>query len=320
MKRSIIFFAISFAALMATYTVVAKPIDAPIRESFFVESENENLYLQVSRPAESHEPGPVVLFLFGSGEFSTTRTYEKFLRFFFEEPLLKKGFTIASFDKRGTGKSSGTWYNTSFEQRAVDAANVARFLHNQDWVDPKKVFVAGHSQGGWITQIALAEYPALFAGGISMAGPTFSVREQLINDYASGYQCDDDLDEKAAYRKATSNVDWTLRFVSWFGWWGNLKQLKIIKDFSPDSYLQATTAPLLLMFAENDPLVSPEHSIQTLNELFPAGIPQHIHYFVGANQEHAFKIAPKCYSGDWQKVHYSETSRDQMIEWLLSQV
>jgi predicted peptidase len=40
-----------------------------------------------------------------------------------------------------------------------------------------RLYIVGHSQGGWIVQVALANYPTVFAGGISMAGPTFSVRK-----------------------------------------------------------------------------------------------------------------------------------------------
>lgn len=68
-------------------------------------------------------------------------------------------YALVYFDKRGVGKSEGLWYNTTFEQRALDAKNVALAIQKFEFVDHKNIYVIGHSQGGWIAQIALAEYP-----------------------------------------------------------------------------------------------------------------------------------------------------------------
>src|SRR5690606_4139493 len=101
----------------------------------------------------------------------------------FEDLIEEQKIALVHFDKRGIGNSTGKWYKTTLEERAEDVKEVAKFLSKIEYIDTSKIYVVGHSQGGWIVQYCLANYGEFFAGGISMAGATFSVRKQLINDF-----------------------------------------------------------------------------------------------------------------------------------------
>lgn len=259
---------------------------------------------------------PAIIFLVGSGTGSTLKNYQSTTEFFFDHNLVGQGFTMVYFDKRGLGDSEGVWYSTNFEQRALDARNVALHLREYDFIDHEQVFVVGHSQGGWIVQLALAEYPEVFAGGISMAGPTFGVRRQMVNDAASILQCKQGLSQQEAEHKASRQVRRNLFFISLVGWKGNLRQLNLIKDFEPDAYLTAIQQPFLMMFGENDSLVSPEWSLEELERLFPEKLPDNISYYIAAGEEHSFKLAPKCYQGSWRELPFSVLSRDKIQQWL----
>lgn len=154
---------ILLALFSATDAVAEQTV--PLRQQLAVASAGNTLHVEVARSSQQRGAMPLAIFLVGSGD-STIANNRSLINFFIEEPLVKRGFAVATFDKRGTGKSSGVWYETSFEQRAKDAANVARTPGQHEWVDKQNVYVVGHSQGGWIVQIALAEYPELFAGGV----------------------------------------------------------------------------------------------------------------------------------------------------------
>lgn len=281
-------------------------------------SEGFNLDVVVLKKSAPKSRLPAVIFIVGSGMQSSMNTNRDFMQFFFEKTLLQNGFAIVYFDKRGVGNSEGIWYETTFEQRAIDAKNVALEIKNLDFIDNDKVFIVGHSQGGWIVQIALASYPKIFAGGISMAGPTFGVKMQLINDYKSGFLCKG-YNESQSLKKAQRKVNRDLFFVSLFGRKGNLKQLKIIKSFEPKSYIKSINQPLLMMFAENDPLVSPVWSVEELKKIFPNGLPSNFEYYIAQHENHSFKVAPKCYDGKWQDLYFSETTRELMFEWIKAQ-
>lgn len=292
----------------ATSTIERIPFKAP--------SEGYLLDGYMVRDHTIRQKQPAIIFLVGSGTGSTLKNYQSTTEFFFDHNLVEQGFTMVYFDKRGLGDSEGVWYSTSFEQRALDARNVALHLREYDFIDHEQVFVVGHSQGGWIVQIALAEYPEVFAGGISMAGPTFGVRRQMINDAASILQCKQGLSQQEAERKASRQVSRNLFFISLVGWKGNLRQLNLIKDFEPDAYLKAIHQPFFMMFGENDPLVSPAWSLQALDRLFPDQLPDNISYYVAAGEEHSFKRAPSCYQGSWRELSFSTQSRDQIRQWL----
>jgi pimeloyl-ACP methyl ester carboxylesterase len=284
-----------------------------------VVSEGYKLDVVLLKKAALTKQLPVIIFLVGSAGNSSHRTsYKDFASFFFEKTFLQNGFAVVYFDKRGVGTSEGKWYETTFEQRALDAKNVALAVGGLNFTNKEKLFVAGHSQGGWIVQLALAAYPDVFAGGISMAGPVFSVRKQLVNDYQSKYVCNKGFSEHKAYRKAVTKTNSILFFSSVFGNKGNLKQLKRIKRFEPRTYLLAIRKPLLLLFAENDALVNINWCMHELQQLFPTGKPSVLEIYKAAGETHSFKLAPKCYKGPQVTRFYSEATRQKIYDWAVA--
>ena len=259
---------------------------------------------------------PVVIFLVGSGNSSHRTNYKDFTQFFLEKTFLENGFAVAYFDKRGIGKSQGTWYETTFEQRALDAKNVALEIQKSSFIDINKVFLIGHSQGGWIVQIALSQFPEVFAGGVSMAGATFGVKKQLVNDYQSDFICEKGFEEREALDKATRKVDRDLFIVSLLGRKGNWKQLKLIKNFEPEPYLKRINKPLLFMLAENDELVNSTWAIDELKRLFPNNLPLAFEVYLAPGQSHSFEIAPKCYNGKLSDIFYSEITNQKLFSWI----
>ena len=267
------------------------------------------------------KPMPAVIFLVGSGGNASTHTnYKKFCDFFLAEKLLPKDIAMVYFDKRGIGQSEGIWYETSLPQRAIDAKNVALSLGQFDFIDTEKIYLVGHSQGGWIAQIAIAEYPDIFAGGISMAGAPFGVKKQILNDYKSEFICDKGMSEEKALKKAHSKLKRNLLLVNIFGRKGNLKQLKLIQDFKPQKHIQSINKPFLMLFGEQDVLVDINWSKQELNKIFPQSLPSNLTVSVSANENHSFKTADKCYRGKWSDIYYSELSRDKIYTWFMEQL
>jgi uncharacterized protein len=284
-------------------------------------SEGHTLNGEIIRKRNDLEKHPAIIFLVGSGGTSSHATdYRNFVNYYFEQELLDLGFAIVYFDKRGVESSEGVWYNTTFEQRALDARNISLEVGKFDFIDKDQIFLIGHSQGGWIAQIAVAAWPDLFAGAISMAGPTYGVSKQLIDEYHSYHFCDENMSYEAALSRATSRANRDLFFISLFGWTGNWKQLRIIRDFEADVYIRSITKPFLFLFAENDELVNPEWAMEDLGKIFPDGSPPFIETYIADGQDHSFRVAPLCYRGEWDVLKYSETTRNKITEWLISQL
>ncbi len=309
--------------LLAGFMLMYCPVKASETDSLTITVQSEGYALNgvLLKSRGDYGKYPAIIFLVGSGGTSSYSTdYRNFVDYYFEQKLLNLGFAIVYFDKRGVESSEGVWYNTTFEQRALDAKNVALKVGGYDFIDENNIYLVGHSQGGWIAQIAVATWPDVFAGAISMAGPTYGVRKQIIDEYHSRFICDDNMSEEAALKKATRNVNRDLFFISLLGWTGNWKQLRIIRDFEAYEYIHSITKPFLFLFAENDELVNPKWAIEDLEKIFPGGPPPFIETYTATGQNHSFRVAPLCYRGELDVLKYSESTRMKMVEWLTSQL
>ncbi|HKY61396.1 MAG TPA: alpha/beta fold hydrolase, partial [Gemmatimonadota bacterium] len=113
-------------------------------------------------------PHPAVVFLHGSGPEG--RWASRYLA----RRLVREGFAALIWDKRGVGGSAGSWEEAGFEDLAEDAAAAVAFLRSHPEIDPDRVGIHGHSQGGTISPLAAVRSEADFvigsaAGGLPMA-------------------------------------------------------------------------------------------------------------------------------------------------------
>lgn len=78
-----------------------------------------------------------------SAEPDTKDTYIDYAEYFSEH-----GIVTLSYDKRGSGKSSGNIEKASFTDLLDDALAGVKYLKNLSYVDTNKIGFLGHSQGG----------------------------------------------------------------------------------------------------------------------------------------------------------------------------
>ena len=67
------------------------------------------------------------------------------------------GFAVLRFDKRGVGQSGGRIESASLSDFADDLRAAVRFLSERKDVDPKRIAVVGHSEGGAVAMMAAAK-------------------------------------------------------------------------------------------------------------------------------------------------------------------
>lgn len=149
-----------------------------------------------------------------------------------------------------------------------------------------------------------------------MAGATFGVRKQLVNDYQSKLACSKQLSSGKAHAKAKRKANKTFAFVSIFPFKQNWKQLRRIRNFEIEPYLANITLPILYMWGENDELVYPQWCLDDLTKKFPNGLPHNFETYIGTSENHSFKKTDSCYRGLTNDISYSHDSREKLIEWL----
>lgn len=86
------------------------------------------------------------------------------------EHLAGRGLAVLRYDKRCAG-ASDCKAATTFDDYVDDARKAMLFLKNHPQVDPAKVFLFGHSEGGYIVASIASHEEAKFAGVILAATP-----------------------------------------------------------------------------------------------------------------------------------------------------
>jgi pimeloyl-ACP methyl ester carboxylesterase len=126
-------------------------------------------------------PFPGVLLMAGSGQVDRNENHKKLAINVLREianRLAENGIATLRYDKRGVGASEGNYWETGFFDNVTDAASALDFLKAQKQVQPKAVFLLGHSEGAMIATRLAAE-GADAAGAVLLAGPARSGEEVL---------------------------------------------------------------------------------------------------------------------------------------------
>src|SRR5260370_27075422 len=101
------------------------------------------------------------------------------------ERFVRLGMTALIFDKRGSGKSTGSWTDASLDDLSDDALAAVSFLKSQPEVDPSHVGIFGISQGGWVIPHATARQPDALAFAVVVTGGGLKPIDVDIYDYGA---------------------------------------------------------------------------------------------------------------------------------------
>lgn len=294
-----------------TNTVFAQDYD--VKRIKFISGKN-TLHGQISIP-KNKKNLPLIVFLPGSGEASYQTNYKKFLGLTIEE-LFRKDFALLYFDKPGINRSTGEWWNQDFYEQAENAVTAVRYAKKMFSINNSKVGIIGHSQGGWLTQIAASRYPKEISFGISLVGPAVSVLEQFVETENSKYLCEG-LDNVAAKEKAVqdSYAEWirsTKREVTD----KNLLHFNVIKGYDPRLDIKNIRIPFLFVFAENDEVVYPTESLDSIANIFGDKMPKNVSTIIMSGVDHSFRLNEKCFKGDKKSLKFSDALNPQIKNWI----
>lgn len=115
-------------------------------------------------------PFPAAILIVGSGPHDRDEAimgHKPFL--VLADYLTRHGIAVLRFDKRGIGKSTGDYKNATSADFAADTEAGIAFLKTRTEINPKKIGLIGHSEGGIIAPMVAAKdhsvaFIALMAG------------------------------------------------------------------------------------------------------------------------------------------------------------
>lgn len=251
-------------------------------------------------PENTQEPVPAIIFLGGSGGWEIvdsylrdpSKSYANFLSFYLEDYIRQNQVAFLYLNKRGFGKSTGKYGRADLVDRASDANAAFQFLKTYSRIDASKIGMIGHSQGGWVAQIAAAQN-ADIAFVVSFAGPTVGVKQQTYTDYANQFDCQygkGSIKSKRALKKKKIELGVGSVIGKLIG--GSAAEYARMVRYKNDQTLRSINIPTLLLFGGNDLIVPAKENIDYLNQVFNGAVPKNFTVWTGPNLNHAFHEVP----------------------------
>ena len=273
-----------------------------------------------------------VLFLQGSGPEG--RWANRYLA----QMFARNGIVALIYDKRGVGQSTGHWESAGFDALAEDAMAGVAFLRTQAEVDPARVGIYGHSQGGTIAPIVAARDGRLgfiiasAAAGLATADvETYSVENSIglarlpeaqKKDARSYVRALVDVAYRRGPRARLDALAAKFKGRSWYfdpppeehSYWAISRA---IADFDPAHWWQQVHAPVFLVYGAHDERVPPAASAQAISAALKAGGNQRVTVKFYANADHTFTIVDRTAGQGWP-LHVPDYA-DTLVAWVHKQ-
>lgn len=254
------------------------------------------------------------------------------------------GFAVLSYDKRGTGQSTGDWKQADFPLLAADVLAGVRFLRARKDIRSEHVGLWGASQAGWIMPLVAAQAPSEIAFLIVHAGSGTTVREEGVlhiqnelrfaglpeSSVAIGtrYQILDDSvtrtgsgwDALQRYYEAHRTEEpwlWPPRPADdWFR-----PYYRMLMDFDPSESWKRVTCPVLLFFGELDANVPPRESWPPIERALRQAGNRNVSKILLRKANHLFLEAQTGARDEYPGLsRFVPAYFDAMEEWLRAQV
>jgi pimeloyl-ACP methyl ester carboxylesterase len=143
------------AAVSSRSVVISRPNDVALN----IPSNGFSLAGTLSRPLQTSAPRlPAVVLVGGSGPTDRDSLIAGIPIFGqIADALATAGYVVVRYDKRGVGQSGGRAEAASLSDYADDARAAVKLLADRKDVDPKRIAVVGHSEGGLVALMAAAK-------------------------------------------------------------------------------------------------------------------------------------------------------------------
>lgn len=304
-------------------------------------------------------PFPAVILLTGSGAQDRDETllgHKPFL--VLADYLSRRGIAVLRVDDRGVGGSTGSPSNSTTEDFAGDALAGVEFLKGRKEIDPRKIGLAGHSEGGLTAPIAASRssdvaFIVMMAGTGLPGSDILLLQGQLILKANGASESelkaqerlqtmlfrlmDEGKDEKTmrsklsagfkeilaalpeSERKALADADSALSE----GALGRVNNpwFRFFLRFDPRTVLRKVHCPVLALNGEKDLQVPPKENLAEITKALKAAGNDHVKTVEFPGLNHLFQ---PCKTGSPSEYAAIETTIDPQVlkvigDWIVAQ-
>ena len=245
-------------------------------------------------------PFPAAILIAGSGPLDRDEADGGHKPFFvLADHLTRKGIAVFRYDKRGIGKSTGNYDDATTADFASDAEAAITFLQTRKGINPRKIGIIGHSEGGIIASMIAARssnvhWIALLAGPATKGEETLLIQSDLITraagmnneQVAKSLDFDrqsynlvrheknrDELEKDLADLVKISGIGPAMppAFMQRQIHWTSSPWFRYFLDYDPVPALQQTKCPVLALGGERDLQVPPKENLPLIQKALEDG-------------------------------------------------
>lgn len=209
------------------------------------------------------------------------------------DTLGRRGIAVLRLDDRGVGGTGGDVNGTSADF-ADDIRAAVAFLRARGDIDPGRIALVGHSEGGMIAPMVAATDPTL-AAIVLMAGPAYSGREIIEYQVRNGLRADTTLTGArldSAARAALAEFDSTTAKAPW---------MRFFLAYDPLPTIRRVRQPVLILHGATDQQVRPEEARILARELEAAGN-RRVTLAIVPDRNHLFLRDPSGHPSGYAKL------------------
>lgn len=288
-------------------------------------------------------PFPAVLLIAGSGPHDRDESlmgHKPFL--VLADYLTRKGIVVLRADKRGVGKSGGDYSKAVMEDFASDAEAGVAYLKTRAEVNPHKIGLVGHSEGGIEAPMAAVKDPDV-AFVVMMAGPGVPGDEildkQVVLIGLAAGKSQSEVDKDAAIQRDVLAVvkkdddpaalDKDLRVVmagkvpdAQMGMQIRMVSSPWFRDFilyDPAVTLSKVTVPVLAINGEKDLQVPPSQNLPPIRKALAAGGNKNFEVVELPGLNHLFQTAKTGGVAEYSEIEetMSPVALEKVASWIL---
>jgi dienelactone hydrolase len=319
----------------------------PYREedvSYDNKAQNVTLAATLTLP-EGKGPFPAVVLITGSGQQDRDESlmgHKPFL--VLSDYLTRHGIAVLRADDRGTGESTGVFVKATTADFATDTEAGIAYLKTRSEVDPHKIGLIGHSEGGVIAPMIAArnkDVPFIvMMAGTGVPGDQVLVAQGEAIAIASGKSAEDaarnaatekqllalvetekdettlekELREKMSGQVPEAQIGAQIKQVTspWF---------RYFLTYDPASALRKVTCPVLAINGSLDKQVLPDQNLPAIRKALEEAGNKRVEIDELPGLNHLFQTAKTGAPAEYAEIEetMSPVALEKMSSWILKQ-
>lgn len=254
--------------------------------------------ITIPKGASARARVPAIVTITGSGSqdrdeaIALFKGYQLFREI--ADTLGRRGIAVLRMDDRGYGGSGGNAATSTSADFAKDIQAGLAYLRTRPEIDPTKLALVGHSEGGLIAPKVAAEEPAL-AGIVLLAGTAYEGRSILTFQLSNNIKNDTSLTparRDSALAGVSAIIDSAAATSPW---------MRYFIEYDPSATARKVTTPVLILNGATDQQVTVDH-VPLLEKAFKEAGNRDVTAKILPNLNHLFVYDPDGFPGRYTQL------------------